>query len=388
MTNMILRLYRILEGFLRVCFQGENKEKIISLCASNGITLWNTRLKGEEIESSISVRDFRLLKNLKPKGVRVHILKKRGIPFIVNRYKHRYGIAVGVLTFFLIIQMLSSYIWIIDIKGNHKVSEEKIVNALGNIGITEGINKNKIYPKAEREKLLLELEDIAWAAINIEGSRLTVNVTEVKDKPKEKSYTNLKSGFDGTIERLDIVSGTSLVKVGQAVKKGDLLVSGIIESEDGTRFVNSKGTVTAKIEREIKLTENYIQQKLIPTGEIRRKYVVKLLGFKIPLYLGKEMGEFNAVKSEKSLKIFGNKLPIKLYKKKFSFHKKQNVNYSYENLCNRLEKSFNQEVKELESFKIIEKEFVRNGEGVTLSAVLEIRQNIEYEDILLINTGN
>ena len=49
---------------------------------------------------------------------------------------------------------------------------------------------------------------------------------------------------------MDITSGTSVVSVGQAVKKGDLLVSGIIETADVTRFVNSRGKVYAKIKNQ------------------------------------------------------------------------------------------------------------------------------------------
>ena len=68
---------------------------------------------------------------------------------------------------------------------------------------------------------------------------------------------------DGIIKKMDIVSGNSVVKVGQAVKKGDLLVSGIIETVDGTRFVKSKGTVLATSEKEITLRENFKQKKWI-----------------------------------------------------------------------------------------------------------------------------
>ena len=385
---MIIKLYRILEGFLRVVFYGDSKEKIISLCAVNGITLWNSKLRADGIESSISLRNFKNLKRIRPKGVRIHILKKRGIPFVVHRYRYRYGILAGAIIFFAVLQLMSGYIWIIDIKGNNNVSDREIMSALNNIGITEGIAKKRIYPKAEREKLLLQLDKIAWAAINIEGSRLTVNVTEIKEKPKEKNFSNLKALRDGTIEKLDIVSGTSLVKVGDAVKKGDLLVSGIIESEFGTRFVNSKGTVIAKTEREMKLRENYAQNITVPTGKVKSKYALELFGLKIPLYLGCEKGEFNTALRKEDLKLFDNLLPIKIYRKKFTYLKTEKVNFSYEALCERLDKSFEEQTKDLDKFKILKKEFVKDKDGVILLATIETIENIEYEDILLINAGN
>lgn len=388
----MLWIYRIISGYLKVSFYGEYRERILSLCATNGITLWNSRFTGDSIESCILVRDFRHIRKIaRGKGVRVHILKKRGLPFITERYKKRFGILVGAVLFFLILELMSGYIWIIDINGNQSVSDSEILAACNNIGIHVGIKKNSIYPKIEREKLLLELDKIAWASLNIEGSRLTVNVTETKQaEDGNKSYSNLKADTDGIIEKMDIVSGTSVVKVGDAVKKGDLLVSGIIETADDTRFVNSKGTVTAKTERTMILSEDYKQKISVPTGEVKTKSVLELFGFKMPLYLGVENEPYEESKKTVTAKLFGQNLPIKIYKKRFEFYSERLVTYNYDELCGRLEKCLAEEIEACnsESYKILKKEFSKNNTTVTLTAVIELKENIVYEDVLLINAGN
>ncbi len=385
---MIIRFYRVLFGFLKVRFYGENKEKFFSLCAKNGISMWNTRVSGENIISCISVRDFRNLRLIKPENSGVHILKRRGLPFVTERYKNRVGIPVGLILFFIILQLLSGYIWVIDINGNHKVSDSEIKAACQKIGITEGIAANSIYPKAKRESLLLELDEIAWAGINIEGSRLTVNVTEVKGKTEDKGFSNLKASCDGIIEKIDVISGTSVVKVGQAVKKGDLLVSGIIETADGTRFVNSKGTVTAKVKKELVLKEKFKQRAKIPTGKVKKKCVLEIFGLQIPLYLGGEKGEYAANKSKTQLSLFGSNLPIIIHKKEFSFFDSREVTYRYEDNVKRLEKRLQAECEKKGEYSVFEKEFSKTQEEVVLKAVIEGKENIEYSDILLINAGN
>ena len=386
---MIIFLYRIVFGFLRVCIYGDFKERALTLCAQNGITLWNNRLKEGKIECSILVKDFRFLRSvLRGKGVKVHILKKRGVPFILNRYRKRSGILVGAVLFFAIIQLMSGYIWIIDVEGNSKVSTAKILSACHSVGLDIGIRKDSFYPKLKREELMLRLDGVAWSSLNVEGSRLTVNVTEIKESDKEKTYSNLKAASDGIIEKMDITSGTSVVSVGQAVKKGDLLVSGIIETADGTRFVGSRGKVYAKTKEEIVLSEDYSQKHSVPTGKTKTKTVIEAFDFKIPLYLGTEKGPFETEKNEKSLKLFSSNLPIKIHTKRFTLLKEEKVTYSYDELCSRLEKRLDEQMKKTENGELNTKEFIKTEQGVTLKSVIEENKNIAIEDNLIISAGN
>ena len=191
-------LYRMIFGYVKVRFCGEFKERVLTACASGGIALWGTKTEKDGIECFMLARDFKYLRILTSfKGVRVRILKKTGIPFITCRYKKRAGILVGFVLFFTVLEFMSGYIWIIDVNGNYAVSEKEILSACYSIGIKEGIRKNSFYPKAEREKLLLKLDKIAWASLNIEGSRLTVNVSERKENTEKKFYSNLKGRSSG-----------------------------------------------------------------------------------------------------------------------------------------------------------------------------------------------
>lgn len=387
----MLWLYRIFSGFLRVRFYGDFCEKALSLCAQNGINLWNSKTNNNAIESYILVRDFKALRNIiSGNKIRVHILKKFGVPFITERYKKRYGIFVGAIAFFLILELMTGFIWVIDINGNHKIKDTAILEACNKIGVYQGVKKNSIFPKAEREKLILELDGIAWASMNIKGSRLSVNITETKEKEKSEKYSNLKSKTDGIIVKMDIVSGTSVVKVGDAVKEGDLLVSGIIETADDTRFVNSKGTITAKTKRTLKFKENLKQTLQIPTGRVKTKTALEFYGIKLPLYLGVENKPYIDSKKEQTLKFFGADLPIKIHKKRFEFYNNKEIVFSYNTVCNRLEKALQEEIKSLEAldYKVLNKSFSKSGDTVTLTASLELTESIAFEDKLLINTGN
>ncbi len=383
---MVINFYRIIFGFVKVQFSGNLKERALTLCAQNGINLWGNSLNNGKIECYISVRDFKWLRHLnRKKDFKVHIIKKYGLPFWTMRYRKRIGILLGAILCFLLLQFMSGYIWVIDVNGNEKIKDETILSVCESIGITAGIKKNSIYPKLEREKLMLKLDGVAWASINIEGCKLTVNITESKeDEEKEEGYTNLLATADGIIKKMDIVSGNSVVKVGQAVKKGDLLVSGIIETADGTRFVKSKGIVLATSEREISLREDFKQKKWQFTGKVKRKRVLEFYGFKVPLFLGGVKGEYETQKSVKTLNLFSKTLPIKIFEKRYEFKKEIDVSYTSQKLKEKLEKRLG----EKEGISVVSKEFITDEKGIRLKVIIRKEENIAESHKLIINAGN
>ena len=389
---MVVWLYRFIFGRLSIKFYGDFPEKALNLCAENGITLWNSKFKEGSIIANITVKDFYILRYiLKGKGVRIHILHKSGLPFIINRYKRRPGLIIGAIVFIVILQILSGFVWVIDVEGNSSTKTEEILNTCEKVGIKTGMRVSDVHSKIQREKLLLELDSLSWAALNVEGSRLTINVTETKkEKNEEKKPCNLKAKSDGIIKKIDVTSGNSVVSVGDAVKKGDVLVSGIIENVGGTRFVYSKGTVMAEVEKTFILEEKYKKTVYSENGKNKTKEVLEVFGLKIPFFLGSETGTYKEIADTKNYKFFGKSLPIKLYKKQFIYTEKTEITRDKERLAEILTEEMNKVIKKEkgENLKIVDKKFTYQPDGVSLEFKLKSYENIAYCDYLLINAGN
>ena len=314
----MLYLYRFFCGILEVEFFGIYPEKIINLCAKNRIAVWNVHYGNNKIRLFITVKDFkRLPKILKRSGLRLHILNKTGFPFFINRYKRRFGIFAGIVIFFAVLQFMSGFIWIIEVEGNKTVTDREILAICKDLGIKTGVKRNSIDTKNTPQDLLLKTDKLSWGSFNIEGCKLTVNVTEIVPKTEDNTVaTNLKAAKDGIIEKIDVTSGNPVVKVGDIVKKGDLLVSGITETMRDTKFVHSIGTVTAKTEETITLFEPFIKKTETLTGKTAKRRVLEIFGIKIPLYIGKEKGNFKTETDCKNLKLLSQNIPIKIYTKK------------------------------------------------------------------------
>ena len=384
----MLYLYRFFCGILEVEFFGIYPEKIINLCAKNRIAVWNVHYGNNKIRLFITVKDFkRLPKILKRSGLRLHILNKTGFPFFINRYKRRFGIFAGIVIFFAVLQFMSGFIWIIEVEGNKTVTDREILAICKDLGIEIGVKRNSIDTKNTPQDLLLKTDKLSWGSFNIEGCKLTVNVTEIVPKTEDNTVaTNLKAAKDGIIEKIDVTSGNPVVKVGDIVKKGDLLVSGITETMRDTKFVHSIGTVTAKTEETITLFEPFIKKTETPIGKTAKRRVLEIFGIKIPLYIGKEKGNFRTEFNCKNLKLLSQNIPIKIYTKKFIFIKKENEKRDYDKLCNQLANQLELQSQK-ENFSVKTKDLTQNENGVTLTAVVTKTEDITYSENLIFTIG-
>lgn len=385
----MLFLYRFFCGILELEFSGIYPEKTLNLCAQNKIAVWNTRFLRQKIRLLITVKDFRKLpKILKNSGIKVHILKKMGFPFFINKYKKRFGVFSGLILFFAVLQFMSGFIWIIEVEGNKTVEIAEIMSVCSELGIKVGTKSSSIDTKNQAQNLLLKMDKLAWGSFNIEGCKLTVNVSEITSKKEDNSVpTNLKASADGVIKKIDVTSGNCVVKVGDTVKKGDVLVSGIIENASETKFVHSIGSIIAQTQETVEFSEPFLKKVEYPFGKSKQKSVLEIFTLKIPLYIGKEKGEFETKVKHNSLEIFSQKLPIVLHTKKFQFVKAETKKQSYSEVCEILENRLTTESQE-NNYEIKSKEFKANEDGVKLTAVICKTVDITYSENIILTIGN
>lgn len=385
----MLWLYRFLKGFLKIKVVGENSEQILNIAASNRIPLWKSKIIKNGIESEIYISDFKKLPYIVRKtGLKIHIIKKSGLPIWLAKNRKRTGFIIGGVYLLAFLQIMSGYIWEIDIVGNHKVTDEKIITALKKIGIESGIKASALSPKIDREKLLLELDELSWASLNIEGSRLTVNVSERNNVEKQdKLPVNLKAGADGIVKKINVTVGNCIVKAGDTVKKGDILVSGIIEDENGTRFVKSAGSIIAEITDEYTVEKSFEETITQKNGKTKTKYVLEAFTLKVPLYLGSEKNEYISTRKTVTLKLFKKNLPIKIHKKTFDYTDKVPVKSNHKELENELKNILDEQIKKngLSDYTIIQSELTPTSDGLSLKMLVRGTTDIGISEQMLIN---
>ncbi len=286
----ILRLLRYLFGTVKISVTGRNVERFINICMRRGILLWDIkRVRINCSEMKISVEGFRSIREVaKKSGCSVRIVGKYGVPFSRARRRKRVGLLVGASLFAVLIFVMTSFVWDIEVVGNERVSDETIKESLKLCGISEGVWRYGKDLTAIQNKVLLQQPELSWLALNSKGSKMQVDVAEKIPAPEivdRTSPANLIAAKDGMIETIITTNGVAVVKAGDTVKKGDLLISGVNNSEaNGVRYSHAMGSVRAKtwdVFTQKVLSEKTTFQK---TGRKTNRYTLKILNFEINLF--------------------------------------------------------------------------------------------------------
>ena len=325
-------------GYVNIEVEGYFIERFINICNSKKILLWNMKRKHSTIiRVNIGIRDFKIIKEVAKKTkCRVKIQKKRGIPFILNKYKKRKIFGVFFIFLIIVVIVLSNFIWNIEVTGNNKISTEEIIKDLADDNFKVGTSKTNLSTKNIIDKIRLKRSELAWMGIEIKGTNAIVKIVEADLKPdiiKEEEYCNIVATKDAMIVKINAQNGTATVKEGDIVTKGTVLIQGWLEGQfTGIRYVHANGEVQAKAWYSQKVSIPLQQAKKIKTGKEENEYSVKINNFEINLPKGvPKFQNYDTIETSKKLRLFSNfYLPIEIRQKTYQEFDEQEVTYSIE----------------------------------------------------------
>ena len=388
---LFVKLVRILLGYVRVSVSGEHPERFLNLCANNGIAVWNVKRRDEMLLCSVFARDYKRIRQLRKRSrVRLRIRHRRGIPFVVHRYRYRKGIVVGALIFSLFLGFMPKLVWSVEVSGNERVSTAEILSVANEIGIKNGAKISSLDTENLRLDFLIKMPQLSWSAINIEGSRVTIDVRErlSPELVEDKSPCNLVATADGIITKVYVKKGSAAVKVGDAVRKGDVVALGTVEYGDlSTVLCHAMGEVYAQTDRKITVTVPLTETKLIPTGKNETRRVFQLFGVYLPLYLGSVKYDYTATASEKTLQSGEVVLPVSIIEAEFREVKKTTVKLSLDDAKKRAKTELKLlEAEQLKGAKIKKKSitFTETEDAIIITADYVCEENIATEKPLSI----
>ncbi len=228
------RLIFWIQGYLLVELSGYSPERLLNLCSYNQIELWNLVCTGGKYRFFVRASDFKQMVGFVRKSKsRLVILEKRGLPFFLRRYRGRSLFAAGVLVCAALLYLMSLRIWSIDFDGNLRFTDELLLETLRDAGYETGMEKDGIVCDSLELMLRETYPEITWVSAQIKGTRLIVQIREntgvLTVEPVDETPCDLVAAKDGVITEIITRSGTPLVKAGDAVTAGQVLVSGVVE---------------------------------------------------------------------------------------------------------------------------------------------------------------
>lgn len=282
----IVKLIRSLLGYVVFAATGGFPERFINLCVKDKIPLWDLRNHGDVLEGKTTISGYkRIRRAVHRSGVRMRIREKRGFPFLTAQNRRRVGLLIGVVLAGMLVAYLTTMVWTVRVEGNVQIPEETILAAAKELGVCVGARRSKLDVQAIAETLLVQVDGLSWAAVNLDSSKAVVEVRESVPAPEildTQTPANIIATEDGILTKVEVYSGTAALPVGSAVVKGDLLISGVVKNADQTETLwGAQGNVYAKVERNMVFTCPDTPFAGFSSADTR--YSLFFLGLRIPL---------------------------------------------------------------------------------------------------------
>lgn len=314
---------RYLRGYVTFEIKEKGREEFINFCSKNDINLFDLHLNKDVLTASCFVSDYKKTKKARISGLRKRIIKRKGIRFVTNRYKKRFGLSGGLALMIFLIIFLSGFVWDIDITGNERLSDNLILETLEECGFYEGSQKSKLDISEIENQMMIKLSDLGRISINLDGSfahivikeRAVPPVSEDKSRP-----SNLVASMDGKIVKMEIVKGKPITQVGSGVVKGQVLVTGFYnDKKDNIILEHSSGKVTALAEAS-KTFEIALSTEECVAVETKIYYSLEVFGRTFDFSFGRNEGDKNCDKTvvRERASVFGLDLPFYVIKESYT----------------------------------------------------------------------
>ncbi|MBQ9132152.1 MAG: sporulation protein YqfD, partial [Clostridia bacterium] len=217
-----------------------------------------------------------------------------------------------------LVVLSQQFVWDIRVTGNVDMTRAQVLEELRNCGFSVGSYLPDVQASGLENRVLLSSDRIAWISVNLEGTVANVQIVERTAPPAEESHkpANLIAAADGQIELVELYRGNPVVKMGQAVRQGDLLVSGLYDSQTlGYRYTRAAGKVLARTERSYRVEIPLVYEEKVYQEAEYGEILLNFFDFSIKIY--KSTGNWGAscdiIEKEKGFDLFfGSTLPLSL----------------------------------------------------------------------------
>lgn len=387
-----LTITRWLLGYVRFSIRGGSPERFLNYCARSGAYLWNI-YGGVNSEACVLCGTYRSLRYCARRaGCRLRVQERHGFPFLLRRTRNHRGILAGACLFAIILAVLSSRIWCVELLGSYSMEPETVKSALANAGLYPGALKKMVDPKKLEQKIMLMFPEIGWMSINNRGCVMEVNIKEKKEAPqliKKDKFCNITASKTAQILSMKVFAGTPVVKKGDAVLKGQLLVSAVVEDDTGgSTLVHSDAEILGETVQTLTEKISLRQEKTELTGNTLTRRRLDFFGVRLPLTLvGKPGVGYRATGIKTDIRLFGTLLPVGLYEEYWEQFKTTPFKLTVEQAHTIAEKEIEKKEEELRKCcKILSQKVTDsvNGDQLIYKVILQCEENIGTESEIFI----
>lgn len=191
---------------------------------------------------------------LEKRGEELRVLHRKGFFWTLIGLRRRPVLVLGMLFLLALSLWLPSRVLFVQVQGNTNTDARLIAETAAKCGITFCASRREVRSEKMKNALLEAMPQLSWAGVNTYGCTAVISVRERADEQVETERSKVSSIVamrDGIIREFTVLQGNGLCVVGQAVKEGQVLISGYTDCGISIQATNAKGEVFAETSREI-----------------------------------------------------------------------------------------------------------------------------------------
>ena len=309
---MLWRLLWYIFGYSRITVSAEQYESAVIALYPSGAKPINEKKHGNTFCFDFKGSDAQRAKSaLVSAGIEPIGERDRGFPVLIRKYRLRPGLAVGLLLVCISVFVSGRFLWSVEFKGLDKVSEDRALEILEAHGIYVGCYIPALELREIYNEILIDCDEFSWVSVNIRGTHASVEVRETEGKlrmtPPIGKCANLVSRFNAEVTAVRVYSGEKTVSVGDAIKEGELLISGLYEDKMG-RLVHkyAQGEVWGRFTHEFEVRIPLEYEKKVYTGEKESNITLKIFSKSINIskFSRNIDTEYDIITSNEHLRLF------------------------------------------------------------------------------------
>lgn len=310
-----MRVFDFFRALGNVTVPKESARAVLSLMVCENVPFGKIVLHGDCYVFSARAKDAERIKEIADRVGADITFTPTGILPIMKKYRRRLGFAAGAAMLAAALIFSSRFVWDVRITGNERVPTEAIEASLEGYGLRLGAYKPSLDAGEICRKMTVGDGGISWISINMRGTVAEVEVRETTEAELETAAepSNLVAAHDGLIVSVVSYGGKSEVRAGQTVKKGDILVSGVIDSEAlGYRLVRARGEVMASVTKRFSASVPLESTEKTATGNIKTSKSVKIFSKTAELFKKTNISfeKYDTIEKTERLELFGVRLPV------------------------------------------------------------------------------
>ena len=297
-------------GTCTIKCEGSFPERILNTASNKGIYIQNvSRNEDGNLIFNVSRRGYSYLEKNIPEGLSVSVERNFGLPFFFKRYKKRLVLILLPIIFLSAAMLYSSFVWKVKITGGNTVLKKEVLSALKENGVYKGAIKHKIDQTDVKYKTLISVDELSWLWVDIKGTTAYVDIrprTNIPNMFEIKEPADVIATDSGVVEKAEVYCGRPLISEGMTVKKGDLLVTGEISTDNEnipTYYHHANARIIVRTWKE----KSYIIPKKTyiktPTGNEKTVYSVNFKKNNVKFSLNSGISYDEYVKIEKKTKL-------------------------------------------------------------------------------------